>query len=80
MELGGEVAFCSDFSWICGTFKNLRQSVEILDAAFEPRLEKYEKGYGLENLLYVAWTLEKASVLILGERGLSQRLGRLSAD
>ena len=54
VELGGEVAFWSDFSWICGTFKNLGQSVEILDAAFEPMLEKYEKGYGLENLLYVA--------------------------
>jgi len=54
--------------------------VEILDSAFEPTVEKYEKGYGPENLLYVAWTLEKALVLILGERGLSQRLGRLSAD
>ena len=54
--------------------------MEILDAAFEPTLEDYEKGYGPENLLYVAWTLEKASVLISGEHGLSQRLGRLSAD
>ena len=54
VELSSEVALCSDFSWICGTFKNLGLSVEILDAAFEPTLEKYEKGYGLENLLYVA--------------------------
>jgi len=54
VELGGEVAFCSDFSWICGAFKNLGRCVEILDAAFEPTVEKYEKGYGLENLLYVA--------------------------